>query len=187
MKTLYILAGANGSGKSTIARELLPAENIPYVNADDIAREFCPADMQSVRIQAGKEARIRINKLIESGSSFAVESTLSGIGHIKTIEQAHANGYKVIIIYTFVDSALDCIARIQSRVRNGGHPVPDEDVIRRFGRSKTNFWNKYRPLADHWVLYYNGGTETVLVAEKDKAGEVEIVSENLYTVFKRDL
>ncbi len=89
--------------------------------------------------------------------------------------------------HTFVDSALDCIARIQSRVRNGGHPVPDEDVVRRFGRSKTNFWNKYRPLADHWVLYYNGGNETILVAEKDKAGEVEIVSENLYTIFKRDL
>lgn len=50
MKTLYILAGANGSGKSTIAKELLPAENISYVNADDIARELCPEDMQKVRI-----------------------------------------------------------------------------------------------------------------------------------------
>lgn len=50
MKTLYILAGANGSGKSTIAKELLPAENISYVNADDIALELCPEDMQKVRI-----------------------------------------------------------------------------------------------------------------------------------------
>lgn len=50
MKTLFILAGANGSGKSTIAGELLPEENLVYVNADDIAHELCPDDMQSVRI-----------------------------------------------------------------------------------------------------------------------------------------
>ena len=79
MKTLYILAGANGSGKSTIAKELLPAENISYVNADDIARELCPEDMQKVRIQAGKEVHFRIAEL---------ESTLSGVGHLKTISLA---------------------------------------------------------------------------------------------------
>lgn len=54
-----------------------------------------------------------------------------------------------MIVYTFVDSPSDCLARIQSRVQNGGHPVPDEDVMRRFYRSKYNFWNKYAPLVDH--------------------------------------
>lgn len=92
-----------------------------------------------------------------------------------------------MIVYTFVDSPSDCLARIQSRVQNGGHPVPDEDVIRRFYRSKYNFWNKYAPLANHWVLYDNGGTEISLTAAKKGNDEVEIVSENLYTTFKRDL
>lgn len=92
-----------------------------------------------------------------------------------------------MIVYTFVDSPSDCLARIQSRVQNGGHPVPDEDVIRRFYRSKYNFWNKYAPLAYHWVLYYNGGTEISLTAAKKGNDEVEIVSENLHTIFKRDL
>lgn len=187
MKTLYILAGANGSGKSTIARELLPAENISYVNADDIARELCPDDMQKVRIQAGREVYARIDDLIKKGLSFALESTLSGVGHLKTIQQAKQNGYEVIIIYTFVDSAQDCISRIRTRVLKGGHPVPDEDVIRRFTRSKYNFWHQYREKADHWVLYYNGGAEISLVAEQKASQPVEIVSENLYTIFKRDL
>ena len=92
-----------------------------------------------------------------------------------------------MIVYTFVDSPSDCLARIQSRVQNGGHPVPDEDVLRRFYRSKYNFWNKYAPLVDHWVLYYNGGTEISLTAAKKGNDEVEIVSGNLYTIFKRDL
>lgn len=94
MKTLYILAGSNGSGKSTIAKELLPAENISYVNADDIARELCPEDMQKVRIQAGKEVRFRIAELVRGGKSFALESTLSGARHLKTISLAKQNGYK---------------------------------------------------------------------------------------------
>ncbi len=92
-----------------------------------------------------------------------------------------------MIVYSFVDSPSDCLARIQSRVQNGGHPVSDEDVIRRFYRSKYNFWNKYAPLANHWVLYYNGGTEISLIAAKKGNDEVEIVSGNLYTIFKRDL
>ena len=187
MKTLFILAGANGSGKSTIAKELLPEENIVYVNADDIAKELCPENMQSVRIQAGKELHARIDKLFGEGKSFALESTLSGVGHIKTIETAHKLGYKVVLLYTFVDGPDSCIMRIQTRVKNGGHPVPDEDVVRRFGRSKQNFWNTYKDLADHWVLYYNGGDDIVLVAQQDKGKQVEILAENLYTVFERDL
>ncbi|MBR2082052.1 MAG: zeta toxin family protein [Elusimicrobiaceae bacterium] len=186
-KTLFILAGANGSGKSTIAKELLPEENIVYVNADDIARELCPEDMQSVRIQAGKKLHARLNQLFTEGKSFALESTLSGVGHIKTIQTAHRLGYDVVIVYTFVDSADSYMVRIQTRVKNGGHPVPKEDVIRRFNRSKQNFWNIYKALADYWVLYYNGGDDIVPVAQQDKGQTVAIFTENLYTMFTRDL
>ena len=187
MKTLYILAGANGSGKSTIAKELLPEENITYVNADDIALKLCPNDMQSVRIQAGKEFRSQINKLFHEQKSFAMESTLSGVGHIKTIEIARKIGYKIIIIYIFVDDYNSCIARIQTRVKNGGHPVPKEDVIRRYSRSKQHFWNTYKDLADHWILYYNGGDDIVSVAEQDKGKDIVIYTEKLYNLFKRNL
>ena len=51
---MYILAGANGSGKSTIASVLLPTKSIVYVNPDDIARELNPADLTAVKIEAGK-------------------------------------------------------------------------------------------------------------------------------------
>lgn len=187
MKTLFILAGANGSGKSTIAGELLPEENLVYVNADDIARELCPEDMQSVRIQAGKELHSRIDKLFCKGESFALESTLSGVGHIKIIETAHTLGYKVVLIYVFVDKAEDCIGRIQMRVKNGGHPVPKEDVIRRFERSKRNFWKLYKDKVDFWALYYNGGENIIPVADQEEGQPIEILTENLYAMFMRDL
>lgn len=53
-KILYIIAGANGSGKSTLASELLPSENLEILNADDVAKEICPKNIEKVRIKAGK-------------------------------------------------------------------------------------------------------------------------------------
>lgn len=187
MPTLYLLAGANGSGKSTIARELLPAEGIVYVNADDIARELCPQDMSRARIQAGKEVHRRMRKLFAQKASFALESTLSGSGHLRTLTCAHENGYKVIILYVFVDNAALCIERIKSRVQNGGHPVPDEDVVRRFTRSKANFWHKYKALADEWLLYYNGAGHITLVARQTQGEPMALFSDTLFTSFTEDL
>ena len=53
-KFLYIIAGANVSGKSTLASELLPSENLEILNADDVAKEICPKNIEKVRIKAGK-------------------------------------------------------------------------------------------------------------------------------------
>ena len=59
---LYIIAGANGGGKSTLASELLPSENLEFLNADEVAKEICPEKIESVKIQAGK---IVLKKLIK--------------------------------------------------------------------------------------------------------------------------
>ena len=109
---LYILAGANGSGKSTISKVLLPAEGIVYINPDDIARELNPENPVAARIQAGKETLGRIDALLARGESFAIESTLSGLGYLSVIKRARESGYEILICYTFVDSPEACIERI---------------------------------------------------------------------------
>ena len=108
------------------------------------------------QIQAGKETLKRIDALLNRGDSFAIESTLSGLGYLSVIKHAKALGYDVFICYTFVDSPEVCIARIEGRVKKGGHFVPPKDVRRRYYRSKKNFWQKYSEEADYWVLCYNG-------------------------------
>ncbi len=183
-KRLYLIAGANGSGKSTIARELLPAEGVAYVNPDDIARELCPAAPESVRVAAGRETFRRIGAFLEAGASFAVETTLSGIAHVRTLRQARALGYETTLIYIFVDSPEVCIARIAARVRSGGHFIPDSDVRRRYVRSKRNFWEVYAPLADQWTLFYNGDAQTHMVARKSVDGSIVVFSEPLHALFK---
>ena len=184
---LYIIAGANGSGKSTISKVFLPAEGVVYVNPDDIARELCPQKPEAVRIAAGREALRQISDFVGRGVSFAVESTLSGSAYVKALRRAKELGYKTSIIYTFVDSPDVCIARIAARVRKGGHYIPDADVRRRYTRSKKNFWNLYAPIVDYWTLLYNGDAQVVMVARKDNGYGTAVFSDSLFQLFKEGL
>lgn len=185
-KTLYIIAGANGSGKSTLASELLPEEKLEFLNADDIARAICPNNIESIRITAGKELLKRLENLFAEKKSFAIETTLAGSNHIKTIIKAKELKYNVALIYSFVDNPEICINRIKIRVLNGGHDIPDDDVIRRFYRSKNNFWNKYKDIVDEWNLFYNGLSDYILVAKQEYVG-IEILNEALYNEFIEDI
>ena len=181
VKRMFILAGANGSGKSTISKVLLPTEHVVYVNPDDVAKELNPCDPLAVRIEAGKETLRRVYGLLESGESFAIESTLSGNMYVKVLQRARTLGYETTIAYVFVDSPEVCIARIAARVQNGGHFVPDEDVKRRYVRSKENFIRIYSSLVDHWMLYYNGGTDIVLAAHGN--GTLNVILKERYAAF----
>lgn len=184
---LYILAGANGSGKSTISKVLLPSEGLVYVNPDDIAKELCPQNPEAARIAAGREALRQIANYMDRGDSFAVESTLSGSAYVKMLCRARKLGYETSIIYTFVDSPEVCIARIAARVRRGGHYIPDEDVRRRYARSKKNFWSLYAPIVDYWTLLYNGDAQVVMVARKDNGYGTAVFSDSLLGLFKEGL
>lgn len=186
-KKLYILAGANGSGKSTISRVLLPTESLVYVNPDDIARELNPSDPTAAKVEAGKATLRRIDEYFAAGTSFAIESTLSGNVYLKVLARAKELGYTTAILYTFVDSPEACIARIAARVKAGGHYVPDDDVRRRYYRSKKNFIESYANVVDEWKLFYNGETRTELVAKKDAGMEPKVFVEETFNIFKEGL
>ena len=70
-------------------------------------------------------------------------------------------------------------------MRNGGHFVPAEDVVRRYSRSKYNFVGLYRGMADYWLLYYNGGTDFSLVAHGN--GDANIILKERYEAFMEGL
>ncbi len=182
---MYILAGANGSGKSTISKVLLPSEGVIYVNPDDIASKLNPSDPLSARIMAGRATFKIIEELIVKGESFAIESTLSGNAYVKMLSKAKSLNYETFMAYVFVDSPEVCIARIATRVKGGGHFVPDADVRRRYWRSRENFVRFYMALVDHWMLYYNGGTDGILVAHGN--GTTNVISKERYDAFMEGL
>lgn len=185
-KIFYIVAGANGSGKTTLSTELLPTDNLVFLNADEIAKSINPNNIESVKITAGKEVLKQLQTILESGKSFAMETTLSGTFHLKIIEKARQAGYKIVLIYAFLDNPELCINRIKVRVKMGGHNIPDEDVRRRYVRSKNNFWNMYKDKVDEWGLYYNGEVTYTKVAQGVN-GHIDILNEDLYNNFKKDI
>lgn len=181
-KRVYIIAGANGSGKSTLAKKLLNEERLTFLNADELAKELSPNDIEKAKISAGKRLFSLLDETMRGGRSFAVESTLSGTAHVKTIERAKAAGYDIFLIYVFLDTPDMCIARIKGRVKKGGHFIPDEDVRRRYSRSIRNFNTIYKNLADGWFLYYNGMEQTAVANYEN--GCLEILNAELFASFQ---
>lgn len=185
-KVLYLIAGANGSGKSTLAMELLSNEGITILNADDLARQICPENMNAARIEAGKQVFRALDNLIQTEKSFALETTLAGNNHLKTIQKAKKAGYQIALFYAFLDNPQMCINRIRVRVEKGGHFVPDADVVRRYARSLFNFWYKYKDVVNSWAIYYNGGDKYAPVAHCN-GGQLDILDENLYNLLLKEI
>lgn len=182
-KEAIVIAGANGAGKTTFAREFL-IENSDYefLNADEIAKSINPQDPAKSGITSGREFFATLHDLVENGRSFIIESTLSGRYLEKHIALWKQRGYEIKIVFLVVESIDVLLERIAERVKKGGHYVPDADVRRRFLRGKNNFSGIYKTLADKWFLYYNTESGYHLIATGDKT-ETLIIDESLYESF----
>ena len=186
-KTLYIIAGANGSGKSTLAETILEKSNLKFLNADDIAREISPDAIDKVPITAGKIYFKRLNEYFNKNISFAVESTLSGNNIFRIISRAKQQNYKIILIYTFLKNCSICIERVKNRGKNGGHNVPEKDIIRRYYKSLIKFWNEYKNNVDEWTLFYNGFEYAPIIVSYGIKNDYVIMNTELQEQFNKIL
>ncbi len=178
---LYVIAGPNGVGKTTFAREFLPtyADCKNFVNADLIAQAMAPFSPETAALRAGRMMLSEIRSFAKRRVSFAFETTLSGRGHMALLRQLKAEGYKIHVFFLWVRTVDLAISRVQERVLRGGHDVPESVVRRRFDRSARNFLSHYRQLADSWTLFDNSGEGPTLIAlEEDKS--VRIIHKRLY-------
>ena len=179
MKTLYIIAGANGSGKTTFAMTYSQLKNLYFINADEIAKEYDPHDLEKYKIKAGREFFRQVQVYLEDKEeSFILETTLSGKYLEKIIAKAKQKKFKIVLIYLFLDDDTENILRVKNRVLNGGHNIPTEDIKRRYIRSRKLFISLYRNIVDKYLIFYNGDDNYELVAEDN-----EILDEDLYTQF----
>src|SRR5437868_14992908 len=114
---LYIIAGPNGVGKTTFAREFLPnyADCQNFVNADLIAQSMAPFSPETAAIRAGRMMLSEIRMLARKRVSFAFETTLSGRGYMVLLRQLKANGYKIHIFFLCVRSVDLALSRVRER------------------------------------------------------------------------
>ncbi|MBU0952598.1 MAG: zeta toxin family protein [Elusimicrobia bacterium] len=180
-KSIYIIAGPNGSGKTTFASKFLPryANCQHFINADLIAKGLSPFSPNIAAIKAGRLVLEQIHELANKNVSFAFETTLSGKTYLKFLKNQKSRGYQLHLFFLWIPNSELAIARINDRVAEGGHNVPAHDVNRRFGRSIFNLFKVYFPILDSIMLFDNTGSMPNLIAEQ-KNGKLLVVDKSLY-------
>lgn len=178
---LYIVAGPNGVGKTTFAREFLPnyANCRNFVNADLIAAGLSPFAPENAGVRAGRLVLEEIERFAKQGVDFGFESTLSGRGYLNLVRDLKASGYVVHIFFMTLPSVELALSRIKKRVIKGGHNVPEQDVRRRFDRSMRNFLLCYSSVADSWIVFDNAVKPSIVALKKD--GNIRIIKTDIYS------
>ena len=167
--TIYLIAGCNGAGKTTFAKEFLPHEVkcLRFYNADEIARGLSPLDPSAGVFRAGRLLLTEVRSSIARRETFALESTLSGTTYVRTFESALAHGYELELHYLWLARPEQAIARVRRRVRMGGHDVPVVDIRRRFRRSLIHLIEDYLDFANRWIIWDNTRPPAKALASSD--------------------
>lgn len=142
---MVIIAGPNGAGKSTfydlVIKDDPLMKNAPFINLDNIAKEISEPDENPNNnlLSAGKITYEEVEKHIESRTSFVYETTSSGKVHLRFMDEAKANGFKVAMVFIGLSTPYLSYLRVKDRVNKGGHNVPIKDLKRRYPKVMKNF------------------------------------------------
>lgn len=134
---------------------------------EQIAKGISPFQPEKAGIEAGRLMLKRIKKLLESGESFAFETTLSTRSYVQFIENAKQLDYQVTCLFFWLDSEELAISRVETRVKEGGHHIPEDVIRRRYKSGLKNFFNLFLSKVDNWLFVNNSGDTYEIIAEGD--------------------
>jgi predicted ABC-type ATPase len=156
-KKLYIIAGCNGAGKTTASFTILPEilECKEFVNADEIAKGLSPFQPEKVSFEAGRIMLNRINELLSANEDFAFETTLSTKSYKSKIIEAKENGYRVTLLFFWLQNFELAKERVKIRVSEGGHNIDPDVIERRYFRGIKNLFDIYLPIVNGALIFDN--------------------------------
>jgi predicted ABC-type ATPase len=153
---LYVLAGVNGAGKSSVGGHLLERAGLSWFNPDTFARELIAqsgCEQTQANAAAWQEGMRRLDEAIEHGSNYAFETTLGGRtvpARIKAATRTH----DVLMWFCGLSSPEQHIARVKARVATGGHDIPEAKIRERYPAALENLIALMPDLA-HLQVYDN--------------------------------
>jgi predicted ABC-type ATPase len=187
MPNLYIIGGANGSGKTTVSLAILSTilGVFEYVNADAIAAGLSPFNPESTAIQAGRLMLERLQALSATATDFAFETTLAARSFVPFLLACKDRGYRINLIYFWLQSPDLAIERVARRVASGGHSISIEVIRRRYERGRKNLIDLYLPLCDGWTIYDNSTSELRFIAGQSINQEPIIYDQEMWQQIRR--
>jgi len=138
--SLYVLAGVNGAGKSSVGGEVLRTLGLPWHNPDTLARLLVQEQrlsQQDANSAAWQEGMAQLDSALKNRTPFAFETTLGGTT-VREKLKAACNTHQVRIWYCGLSSPALHVKRVQLRVSRGGHDIPTEKIYERWEKSKAN-------------------------------------------------
>jgi predicted ABC-type ATPase len=139
---IYVIAGVNGAGKSSIGGAAFRSLGGEYFNPDEAAHKMMAANpglgQSEADIAAWRQGSVLLRQAIAERLDFAFETTLGGNTIPRLLAEAAAQGIGIYVWYAGLSSLELHIQRVRSRVRQGGHDIPEHDIRRRFERSRLN-------------------------------------------------
>lgn len=179
---MIVISGANGAGKSTLAPHLLrdTLGIYEYVNADTIALGLSAFAPEHAALEAGRIMLRRLNYLVAQRKDFAFETTLASRFYARWLKGLQADGYKINLIFLWLQSVDLAIERVRERVRLGGHSVPEETIKRRYIKGLRNFFELYQSFANSWRVYEVSLSTPIVVAFGSKESGATVIEEDIW-------
>lgn len=167
-KKIYIISGCNGAGKTTASFTILPEilDCKEFVNADEIAKGLSPFQPEKVSFEAGRIMLNRIKELLSKNENFAFETTLSTKSYKNTISEAKDQGFRVILLFFWLQNIELAKERVKLRVSEGGHNIESYVIERRYIRGIKNLFDIYLPIVDGAFIFDNSEVKHELIADK---------------------
>lgn len=139
---LLVIAGPNGTGKTTITGRLRVerwSEGVEYINPDDVARDrFGDWNSPEAVAQAARWSEARREELLAARLGIAFETVFSAPDKVDFLKRAYEAGYFIRMFFVGTSDPRINAARVADRVIRGGHTVPIEKIISRYDRSMAN-------------------------------------------------
>lgn len=185
-KSLYIIAGCNGAGKTTASFTILPEiiECKEFVNADEIAKGLSPFQPEKVAFEAGRIMLNRIAELLEQNESFAFETTLSTRSYRPKIEDARQKGFTITLLFFWLQKIELAKERVKIRVSEGGHNIEPEVIERRYIKGIKNLFDIYLPIVDGALIFDNSFGKHQLIAKKNIDKDIEVINGSKFNLLK---
>lgn len=192
MPSLRLVAGPNGSGKTSLTKVLREEHSVPlgqYLNPDDIAKHIALSSKLNIPLgnepylaaQIAQEISIGLrDDWIADHLSFTYESVMSHESHLETVKRAKSLGYKCYLYYICTSDPELNKARVGQRVMEGGHDVPSDRIVSRYNRSLEHLSDMLSIC--HRAFLFDNSKKLTFFAEVTPDGYLDIIEDAFVAV-----